>query len=73
MMRILVSSIILVVIVFAWDALVTAVGIWWLARHPPIGTDSYFIAGSWVYRLAVVVPLVLFSAWYWRRVFSRGG
>jgi len=50
------------------------VGIWWMSRRPSAlvpGTDTFFITSSWVFRLAVILPLVLFSAWYWRRIFSR--
>jgi hypothetical protein len=73
-LRVLVSSLILVAVALAWVWLVTAAGIWWMSKNPPPlvpGTDTYFMAGNWVYRLAVIVPLVLFSAWYWRRIFSR--
>jgi hypothetical protein len=73
-LRILVALLILVAIVLAWVWLISAIGIWWMLRRPPApipGTDTYFITSSWVYRLAVILPLVLFTAWYWRRVFSR--
>jgi hypothetical protein len=55
----------------AWVWLVSAIGIWWTLRNPPApvsGLDTYFIASSWLYRFTVLVPLVLFTAWYWRRV-----
>ena len=74
MLRILLSSLILVAVALAWAWLVAVVGIWWLSRQPPQlapGTDTYFITSSWFFRLAVIVPLVLFSAWFWRRIFSR--
>jgi len=74
MLRILVSSFILVAVALAWVWLVGRVGIWWLSRHPPKlipGSDTYFMTSSWFFRLAVIVPLVLFSAWFWRRIFSR--
>ena len=74
MLRILVALLMLVAVVLAWAWLVSAIGIWWTLRNPPApvpGTDTYFITSSWVYRLAVILPLVLFSAWYWRRVLGR--
>jgi hypothetical protein len=73
-LRFLVSLLIFVAAVVAWLWLVSAIGIWWTLRHPPApvsGTDTYFMISSWVYRLAVILPLALFSAWYWRRGFRR--
>jgi hypothetical protein len=73
-LRILTSSLILVAVALAWVWLVGAVGIWWLPRHPPQllpRTDTYFMASSWFFRLATIVPLVLFSAWFWRHVCRR--
>ena len=72
-------SILLALVVFAaaglaWLKLVGAIGIWWMLRHPhrlESGPDTYFITSSWIFRLAVILPLMLFAAWYWRRFVSR--
>ena len=74
--RILVSLLIFIAATLAWIWLVSAIGIWWTLRHPPAhnpGTDTYFITGSWLYRVTVLVPLLLFAAWYWRRVSRATG
>jgi hypothetical protein len=74
MLRSLVSLLIFVAAALAWVWLVSAIGIWWTLRHPPApvaGTDTYFLTTSWLYRIFVVVPFALFSAWYWRRGFRR--
>jgi ABC-type uncharacterized transport system permease subunit len=71
MVRYLVAALIFVAAALSWLWLVSALGIWWTLRHLPApdpSTDTYFIAGSWIWRLAVILPLVFFSAWYWRRV-----
>src|SRR5438309_5360830 len=64
-MRIPVSLLIFVAVALAWLWLVGAVGIWWTLRHPPApaaGTDTYFIMSSWVFRLAVIHPLISFQS-----------
>jgi hypothetical protein len=69
--RFLVASLVFFATALAWLWVVSAVGMWWTLRHPPanvVGTDTYFITSSWLWRLAVLLPLVFFSAWYWRRV-----
>lgn len=74
--RILVALVVFVAAVIAWIWLVDGVGIWWTLRHPPApvpGTDTYFLMSSRVVWLTVLMPLVLFSIWFWRRVLSRGG
>lgn len=74
MQRILVSLLVFVAAALAWAWLVGTIGIWWTLRHPPApvpGTDTYFIVSSPIYRLAVILPLILFSVWYWRRIVSR--
>jgi hypothetical protein len=71
--RILFSLLTFAVIAIAWTWLVGAIGLWLTARRPQeLGeTDTYFIAGSWLFRLLVIIPLVLFSVWYWRRLARR--
>jgi len=71
MPRLLVASLTFAAAVLAWIWIVGAIGIWWTLRHPPApvpGTDTYFMTSSRIHRLAVVLPLILFSAWYWRRI-----
>ena len=71
MARYLVASLVFFATALAWLWLVSAFGLWWTLRHPPAnvpGTDTYFITSSWIWRLSVLVPLVFFAAWYWRRV-----
>ncbi len=74
MPRILVALVIFVAAALAWIWLVAAIGIWWTLRHPSelaSGTDTYFITSSWGFRIAAILPLLLFSGWYWRRVVGR--
>jgi len=69
-----VSLLIFVAAALAWVWLASAIGIWWTLRHPPAAvpaTDTYFLTSSWLYRLILIVPFALFSAWYWRRGVSR--
>jgi hypothetical protein len=71
MVRYLVASLIFFAAALAWLYLVSALGMLWLARHPlepAPGTDTYFIMSSWIWRLAVILPLIFFSAWFWRRI-----
>jgi hypothetical protein len=71
MVRYLVASLIFFAAALSWLWLVSAFGIWWIMRYPPApsaGTDTYFITNSWIWRLAVILPLLFFSGWYWRRV-----
>jgi hypothetical protein len=71
MARYLIAALIFVAAALSWLWLVTALAIWWTLRHlsmPVPGTDTYFITGSWIWRAAVILPLVFFSAWYWRRI-----
>lgn len=71
MVRYLVAALIFVAAALSWLWLVSALGILWMLGHLPVpasGADTYFITASWIWRLAVILPLVFFSAWYWRRV-----
>ena len=71
MVRYLAASLIFIAAALSWLGLVSALAIGWTLRHPPapvFGTDTYFLASSWIWRLAVIVPVIAFSAWYWRRV-----
>jgi hypothetical protein len=73
-LRFLVSLLVFVAAMIAWGWLVSAIGIWWTVRHPPApvpGSDTYSIMSNWVFRLILLVPFALFSAWYWRRGFRR--
>ena len=73
-MRVLLAFVLFVAGAFAWLKVVGSIGIWWTLRHPPavpLGTDTYFIVSSWVFWLAVSLPLFLFAIWFWRRVVSR--
>ena len=74
MMRILLSVLVFIAVAVAWIWLVGVVGLWWVMRNPSLsaGADTYFIMSSPVVRWAIVLPLLLFSIWFWRRVFSRG-
>ena len=69
MPRFLGSLFLFVAAAVAWVSAVTAIGIWWTSNHPPIGTttDTYFITSSWVYRLALLIPLLLVAMSCWRR------
>ena len=75
MLRILLSALGFIIGVVAWIWLVGAIGLWWVARNPSLtaGADTYFIMSNRVVRWAIVFPLILFSIWFWRRVFSRTG
>jgi hypothetical protein len=71
MARYLIASLIFFAAALAWLGLASAFGIWWTVQHPPAnvaGMGTYFITSSWLWRLAVILPLVFFAAWYWRRV-----
>lgn len=73
MLRMLLSVLGFIAVAVAWIWLVGAIGLWWVARHPPLsaGTDTYFIMSNGVTRWAIVFPLLLFSIWYWRRFRRR--
>jgi hypothetical protein len=73
MLRILLSLVGFIAIALAWIWLVGAIGIMWVVRHPqvPAGSDTYFIVGSRLFRWVVILPLLLFSLWYWRRMVTR--
>jgi len=74
MPRILLALVVFVVAALAWMRLVGVIAMWWMLRHQPRlerGTDTYFIAGSWVFRLAMILPLMLFAIWYWSRFVRR--
>jgi len=74
MARVLVSLLVIIALSVAWFRLVTAIGLRWAVRYakPPAGSDTYFLASNWTYRLMVIVPpLLLVGIWLWRRIVSR--
>jgi hypothetical protein len=74
MQSILVALVVFAAAGLAWPRLVGAIGIWWTSRHPPrpaLDTDTYFIISSSIFRLARILPLMFFAAWYWRRFVSH--
>jgi len=73
MLRFLLSLVGFIAIALAWIWLVGAIGILWVVRHPQVtaGSDTYFIMSSRLFRWVVILPLILFSLWYWRRVVTR--
>jgi hypothetical protein len=72
-LRVLFSVLGFIALTVVWFWIVTATGMWWALRYaqPPAGSDTYFLTSSWIYRSLVILPLVLFSLWYWRRVVRR--
>jgi hypothetical protein len=70
MLRFISSLLMFIAGALMWVSVVTAIDIWWTVHHPPAlppGSDTYFVTGSWVYRLTIFVPLLVFAAWCWRR------
>jgi hypothetical protein len=70
MLRFVSSVLTFVAAAVMWVSTVTAIGVWWMAHHPPTlppGSDTYFMTSSWIYRLTIFIPLLVFAAWCWRR------